>query len=185
MPGLPISSTRQRAQEIWARKPVFLDTETTGLGDTAEIIEVCVIDWDGLELFNSLVRPRRSIPLDAYRLHGISDSMVQDAPSWLQVWPKLESILKGRHVGIYNVDFDLRMLQRSHRSIGLTWRHPDSYFFDVMKMFADCYNFSKWQTLDAAGRLCHIPISNSHRACQDTQLAREVFLHIVNGGQIR
>jgi len=34
----------QRAREILELNPIFLDTETTGLGETAQIIEICIID---------------------------------------------------------------------------------------------------------------------------------------------
>src|SRR4030067_3612591 len=101
-------ATIDRAREIWEMKPVFLDTETTGLREKSEIIEICVLDSDGSILIDTLVHPRNSIPLDAIHLHGITKEMVQYAQSWLHVWPKVESVLNGRNVGIYNTEFDLR-----------------------------------------------------------------------------
>jgi DNA polymerase-3 subunit epsilon len=45
------------AREILALVPVYLDTETTGLGSDAQVIDIALIDTDGTELINTLVRP--------------------------------------------------------------------------------------------------------------------------------
>ncbi|MBK9092764.1 MAG: hypothetical protein IPM84_08295 [Anaerolineae bacterium] len=37
-------------------RPLYLDTETTGLGAGAEIVEVCLLEADGSVLLTSLVR---------------------------------------------------------------------------------------------------------------------------------
>jgi DNA polymerase-3 subunit epsilon len=171
-----------KANELWATFPVFLDTETTGLHNRAEIIEVCVLEHDGGVLFESLVRPHRSIPPDAVQIHNITDELVRESPTWLQVWPQLEAVLKNRVVGIYNAEFDLRMLQQTHQVYGLPWRIPMSRVFCIMKLYSDFSGFLKWQSLEAAGRQSRIPLPNSHRARDDTLLARELFLYIKSGG---
>jgi len=167
-----------KAREIWGAQPVFLDTETTGLHNSAEIIEISIIDSDGSVLFESLVKPRRSIPLDAVLIHGITNADVQDAPAWLQIWPQVESILQNRLVGVYNAEFDLRMMQQSHRSSGLPWRSSPIKFFCIMRLYADYGGYMKWQSLEDAGRQLGIPLPNSHRARADSLLAREVFKKI-------
>ncbi|MBN2549190.1 MAG: 3'-5' exonuclease [Anaerolineales bacterium] len=170
----------QRIRDIWAKQPVFIDTETTGLNNRAEIVEICLMNYDGNILLESLVRPRKPIPMDVIRLHGITDDMVSTAPTWLQLWPQVESILRGRYVGAYNAEFDLRMMQQSHLSNGLPWRSPAFYMFCVMKLFSEFTGAYKFPTLEQAGEQCLIQIPNAHRAQQDTALARAVFLHMVN-----
>lgn len=171
----------EKARQLWAAQPLFLDTETTGLGETAEIVEISIIDHDGSVLLDTLVRPRRPIPLDAIRVHGIDDDMVSQAPTWMHVWPQVEAILSGRTVGVYNAEFDLRMMKQSHQQIGLPWRTPSSRFFCIMKLYSDFSGAVKWQSLDAAGRQCGIPLPNSHRARDDSLLARAVFEAMVRG----
>ena len=164
-----------KARKIWATQPVFLDTETTGLDPAAEIVEISIVDHNGQVLFDSLVKPLRSIPLDAVRLHGISDEMVSGARSWLHIWPQVDEILRGRMVGIYNAEFDLRLMQQSHRAIGMPWRSPAFRSFDIMRLFADFTGSQRWMRLEQAGRMCRINLPNSHRALDDSQLARAVF----------
>lgn len=169
----------RRARELLLMDPLFLDTETTGLGPQDEIVEIAILDVDGNALYDSLVQPTRSIPLDATWIHGITDAMVAGAPAWPQVWSEIEELLSTRHVGIYNAEFDLRLLRQSHHHHGLAWdglRNP----FCIMKLYADFYPYSggRYQKLEIAGRQCGIPLPNSHRARADTTLALAVFKRI-------
>lgn len=165
----------EQIQNIWAAQPLFMDTETTGLDNQAEIIEISIVNHEGQTLYDTLVRPRRSIPADAVRLHGITDNMVNSARTWMHVWPEVETILSGRMVGIYNTEFDLRMMQQSHRAIGMPWRNPGFQAFDIMKLFSEFAGYQRWLRLEQAGKLCRINLPNSHRALDDTLLARAVF----------
>jgi len=173
-------STILKAHELWLTQPVFIDTETTGLSNTAEIIEICIVDHDNSLLFESLIRPRRPIPADVTRIHGITNEMVRDAPTWLQIWTEVESVLRSRSVGIYNAEFDLRMFQQSHLANGLPLHLPPSRIFCIMKLFSDFSGAFKWLKLEEARAQCLIPIPNSHRARDDAMLARAVFLHMIN-----
>jgi DNA polymerase-3 subunit epsilon len=109
--------------------------------------------------------------------------MVGDAKSWLNVWPAVEEILTNRYVGIYNAEFDLKMIMQSHRLNGMPWRAPTSEFFCVMDLYSDFYGSKKWQRLEAAGRQCGISLPNSHRARDDALLTRSIFIYMVNGGR--
>ena len=173
-----------RARTILQGSPLFFDTETTGLGSNAEIVEVGVVDSVGKTVLESLVRPRRRIPSDAIAVHGISNEMVRDAPTWGEVWPQVRQLFTGRRVGIFNADFDLRMMRQSHKQHGLSWEEMGGSAFCVMKMYARYYGErlgienAKWQSLQKAGRQCGIPLPNSHRAVDDARLACAVFRHM-------
>jgi DNA polymerase III epsilon subunit-like protein len=176
----PIRSTAiQKARQLWVAQPVFLDTETTGLGESAEIIEISIVNHDGNVLLDSLVRPRRSIPFDAIQVHGITDEMVRSAPTWMHVWPQVETLLAERSVGIYNAEFDLRMMRQSHQGIGMPWRRFPGDAFCVMRLYSDFFGARKWQRLEDAGRQCRISLPNTHRAKDDTLLTLAVFKHMV------
>ena len=64
---------------------VCLDTETTGLDDTAEIIEigmVKVVDGQIADRYSQLVKPSCPIPEPITQLTGIDNEMVEDQPYW-------------------------------------------------------------------------------------------------------
>jgi len=168
--------------------PVYMDTETTGTGSMDEVIEIGIVDKDGNVLFESLVKPVGKVTPDARRMHGISDEMLGTAPRWMAVWPKVEAVLAGRTVCVYNADFDLRMLQQTHAIYKMRWSLPEgTNFFCVMKLYAQYYGEwntktggYRWQSLENAGRQCNIPLPNAHRTIADSLLARALLHYIAN-----
>jgi DNA polymerase-3 subunit epsilon len=186
---MPLKEDRLKAIQVAKAKieqlPIYLDTETTGLGNRDEIVEISILDHDGSLLFDSLVRPTRRIPSDAIAIHGITDEMVQDAPPWTEIWPEVNAILHGREIAIYNADFDVRLIQQTHsihRQAGVYL--PPNYFC-VMRLYAQFkgdWNYSRrsyqWHSLENAGRHCRIPLPNTHRARDDAALARAVLHYI-------
>lgn len=178
----------QIARQWISRKPVYIDTETTGTGPNDSIIEIAVIDHDGSVLVDSLVKPVGKISAGARAVHGITNEMIKDAPRWDAVWVQVEAALLDRPVGIYNADFDLRMMHQSHQLNWLRWSDPKGVeFFCIMKLYAQFYgqwnprhgNY-RWQSLDKAGEQCGIPLQNSHRAKDDTLLTRALLEFMAN-----
>lgn len=173
------------ARAEWERRPVFLDTETTGVDAWDEIVELAVIDHDGTTLFETLVRPTRTVSPGAYRVHGISALVLRDAPQWPDAWASVRAVLAGRRVGIYNAKFDLGMMRNSHRAHQLEWDAAACDAFCIMDMYAQfygerhsSYGTFRWQSLEVAGRQCRIPLPNAHRAAADAQLARAILQHM-------
>ena len=91
----------RRASIDWARhvlrknrRYVILDTETTGVKKTDEIIQITVINLDGNALLNENIRPtkRRRIPKDATAIHGLTMDVLAECPICLL---KYRGILSG------------------------------------------------------------------------------------------
>ncbi len=191
-----------RAQGYVSQEPLFLDTETTGLSPMDEICEIAIIDVTGQVLINSLVKPIRSIPLSATDIHGISNEMVKSAPTFRDLLPELDRILRGRTVLVYNVEFDIDKLYRSAEANGLKgafelwWKRFDvgpgvvaSLWHDVMELYAtyygdwnDYHHSYRWQRLGAALHQCGIEFPKSiHRAHADAEMTRRLVLHMAEG----
>ena len=167
----------QRAKAVLELQPIFLDTETTGTGQTDRIIQIGIVDTQGETLFQSLVNPGMPIPAESSAVNGITDDMVKEAPVWTQIWTDVEATLRGRVIGIYNADFDLRLLRQTNKAYGLPMSIETNQAFCVMKLFAAFYgewnarnNGFKSQKLEFAGRFFAIPIPNSHDAIDDARL---------------
>ncbi|WP_322807799.1 3'-5' exonuclease [Thermanaerothrix sp.] len=177
---------REFARQQIEQRPLYLDTETTGLDKNAEIVEIAIIEHDGSPLFQSLVRPSRPIPPEVIAVHGIHDDEVKTAPPWPIVWNSIRPLLKGRLIAAYNADFDRRMMEQSLTRYGFKWQETLTTL-DIMQIFADyrgewdpnrrAYRYFK---LEEAGRFLGIPLPNSHRALDDARLARAV-LHAIAG----
>jgi DNA polymerase-3 subunit epsilon len=107
---------RDRVSAVfWAREQlnqkdwVILDTETTGLYD-AEIVEIAIINHRGEMLLDTLIKPSIPIPAEVTEIHGISDAMVADAPTFPEVYPRIDAALNNKQVLIYNSAFDIKIL---------------------------------------------------------------------------
>ncbi len=177
----------QTAQKWVQFDPLFIDTETTGTGSQAEVIEIALVDNAGLLLFNSLVRPKGKIEPDATAIHSITSADVQNERAWEEVWPQVEPLMAGRYICTYNSDFDLRLLKQSHQRAWLKWTIPDSRFLCVMKLYARFHGqwdpirrTHKWHKLEEAGRQSGISLPNSHRASDDALLARAVLHYMAD-----
>ena len=113
-----IENDRERVV-AWARNLlqrtdwVILDTETTGTSDSDEIVQVAILSYDGRALLDTMVRPTRPIPLDATAIHGITDEDVRDATLFHEVYERIEKIIAGKTVVIYNAQFDVRLIRQS------------------------------------------------------------------------
>ncbi|MBN1225164.1 MAG: 3'-5' exonuclease [Candidatus Aminicenantes bacterium] len=92
---------------------VILDTETTGTSPYDEIVQIAIVAWDGKVLLDTLVRPTQPIPLSATAIHGISDTDVLKAPSFPEVYGRVQRILFGKRIVVYNAQFDLRLIRQT------------------------------------------------------------------------
>ncbi|MGD8603649.1 MAG: 3'-5' exonuclease [Anaerolineales bacterium] len=173
------------AARIVKLDPIYLDTETTGLENWDEVIEIGLVDFSGQVLLETLIKPQGSIPPDATRIHGIRDRDVLTAPTWRLIWPQVQRIIEGRHLAIYNADYDLRMMRQSHARAGLEWRPGVFDNSCIMKLYAKyrgdwnpARRSFRWHSLEVAGRQCGLELSNTHRAADDALLARAVLMHM-------
>ncbi len=155
---------------------VALDTEMTGTQPgTDEIIEIAAVKFRGdevLDTFSQLVRPRRSVPLKITRLTGITPEMLQDAPRFREVGQAFATFLSNHALVGHSVGFDIGML----RAQGLTINQPVYDTFDLATLLlpqASVY------ALSALADYLHITHPDDHRALQDADVSRQVFLQLV------
>ena len=166
--------------ELRKRNAVVLDTETTGLNNRAEILQIGIVSLEGETLFNSLVKPAKAKRWDeALRVHGIAPPDVQDAPSIGELSQELEKIMSGRTVAIYNADFDTRMLWQSVRANTADKRFRwmgEQNWRCVMKAYAAYwgepgrYGSYKWQSLTKACHQQGVKVVDAHDALGDARL---------------
>ena len=159
---------------------LILDTETTGLGDDAEVVELAVIDCAGVVLLDTLVRPSGPVPAEAGAIHGITDAMLADAPTWSEIHARFCGLVEGRQVVIYSREFDTRVITQTARRYGL----PAPQGFDLvldpgrihcaMQAYAEFrgeWSAEKgryrWQKLSAAAQQQGVTVTNAHRALGD------------------
>ncbi|MFS7187707.1 3'-5' exonuclease [Serratia proteamaculans] len=190
-------TSQQQVQQWLDNNCLILDTETTGLGDDAEIVEIAIIDTTGKPLINTLVKPSKPIPAEATAIHGITNEMVMDAPQWKDIFPSVDALISGRTVVIYNSQYDVRLLYQTNSIWDVTpvFKNGFTDFQCAMLEYAGFYGQRsdrggyKWQKLTAAAEQQGVTIEGTpHRALSDClttlgvikAMAGEQFPHHVN-----
>ena len=175
------SAPHPRRQAIaWAvetvadEQAVYLDTETTGLHRSAEIVDIAVVGADGRVLFETLVRPVDPIPAIASGIHGIFAHHVAMAPSWTRVHRDLCQLLQNRRVVIYNSAFDRRIIAQCCHRHELVEPVVDRWDC-AMLAYANFLGGTRWRRLDVAATSFGVP-SGAHRAAADATACRSVVI---------
>lgn len=164
---------------------VVLDTETTGLND-GEICQIAIIDHHGTTLIDTLVKTVFPIPVEATRIHGITNDMTAHSPRWSEVRPRVLELLKGRNVVAYNADYDSKMLIKTdERSFGRSNAQSSEYvnwktvawWSCAMKAYAEfngewdeIYQNYKFVKLTDAARYFNVLTNHPHTAIEDATM---------------
>lgn len=122
-----------------AKEVIVIDTETTGVTENDELLQVAIINGEGKELFVSYVRPTKADRWDgAMKVNGITPLMVSNSPTIEELKDEIQRIVDSCDViAGYNVGFDLGFLERA----GISTEGKE--IVDVMKM-AGSYYEPKW-----------------------------------------
>lgn len=157
---------------------IFFDIESTGLNILKDrILQIALIkytrhDDQPKELF-LLINPGIPISEEAFAVHGISNEMVRNKPTFAQVGKEIFDFIGQADIAGYNSDrFDLPMLMEEFHRIGLNFDLSKRRLIDVQKIF---YKMEP-RTLKAAYRLyCDGDLSDAHDALADARATVEVF----------
>jgi DNA polymerase-3 subunit epsilon len=63
-------------------------------------------------LYNSFLKPSCLIEAGAMSVHHITESMVENAPSFCEEWPRMEEAIGGRSIITWNAKFDKRIKEQ-------------------------------------------------------------------------
>jgi len=162
-------SVTQWAQNMITRQALVLDTETTGL-EPGKIVDIAIIDLkSGKTVFTSFINPGMPIPLEATRIHGITDTMVDLAPSFAILRPLLDQVLSRHPCVIFNVDFDRTFLAAEGLPVN------EYTFFCAMEQARRIYGWRRYN-LQYACQQEGIDTGTAHRAKDDALATRNLIL---------
>ena len=140
------------------------------------IIEVGAlkISSDARELeFETRVNPEMKITSEATGKHGLTNTDVQNAPTFVAVAPKLVEFLAGSDLAGYNIlNFDLPMLQSELRRVGIPFTMKGRKIIDVMDIFVR----NEPRDLKTAYRFyCGKELDRAHLASADARACWQVL----------
>jgi DNA polymerase-3 subunit epsilon len=123
------------------KKPLaFIDLETTGINlGTDRIVEIAIVKIlaDGSKsVKRKLINPEMPIPQAASEVHGITNEMVKDAPSFRQVAQELKQMLDGCDLAGYNSNrFDIPLLMEEFLRVQVEFDMKNRKLLDVQSIY--------------------------------------------------
>lgn len=169
-------------------REIVFDTETTGLDLSADrIIEIgCV------ELINHIpsgntyqvyINPERSISVDSYRVHGLSESFLADKPVFAASVDAFLEFVGDAPLIAHNAEFDLSFVNAELGRINRPGLDP-SRIIDSL-VLARRRHPAGPNSLDALCSRYGVDASNRtmHGALIDAALLAEVYIELIGGRQ--
>lgn len=184
---LHMDYTRRADAVGWAKQiiqsgnnVVYLDTETTGSDPIHdEPVSIAIIDHTGQRLLNRRIKPTVPIHPEAEAVHGISDKMVENSPSFADIIDDLNRVLRGKLVVIYNQAFDENIMLKTAERQGVTldW-HRASCAQTAFARFFGHYSayYKKFipKKLSEACDVLDVPVVDAHDALADAVMTYEL-----------
>ncbi|MBN2865722.1 MAG: GIY-YIG nuclease family protein [Thiotrichales bacterium] len=157
-------------------KMAILDCETTGGKATRDrMTELAIILVDNgqvVEQWQSLIDPQTTIPPWITNITGIHNRMVEDAPTFEQLWPTIQEKLQDRVLVAHNARFDYGFLKNEARRCGQTLSLKTLCSVKLSRLM---YPQFKKHSLDAIIQRLGTHVQNRHRAMDDTQVIMQLF----------
>lgn len=171
-------------------REVVLDTETTGFNpqDGDRVVEIGCI-----ELVNHVptgrhyhvyINPERSMPEEAFKVHGISDEFLKDKPLFADVARQFCDFIGEDPLVIHNAAFDIGFLNAELARL-------EGFPHVAMERAIDTVRIARAKfpgaqaSLDALCKRFNIDNSarTKHGALLDAELLAEVYLELIGGRQ--
>ena len=164
--------------ELNLTRPIcFFDLETTGTDVSRDrIVEISVLKVypnGNRESKTWLVNPTVPIPPASTDIHGISDAMVAQAPTFKELAKQIHTMIKDSDLAGYNSDrFDIPLLAEELLRAGVDFDLKNRVAVDVQTIF----HKMEQRTLSAAYKFyCKKSVDNAHSAEADTTATYEIL----------
>ena len=165
--------------ELKLNKPIcFFDLETTGINVANDrIVEISILKVfpnGNKESYTWRVNPEMKIPALTTAIHGITDEMVANEPTFKELSDKVYGLIKDSDLGGFNSNrFDIPLLAEELLRAEIDFDLKKNLAVDVQTIF---HKMEK-RTLEAAYQFyCDKDLTNAHSAEADTLATYEVLL---------
>ncbi|MDB6178156.1 DNA polymerase III subunit epsilon [Paracoccus sp. Z330] len=171
-------------------REIVLDTETTGFYADKDdrIVEIGAIELVGHlptgRTFHVYINPERSMPQEAFDVHGLGDEFLRDQPKFAEIAQDfVDFVAEDSKLVIHNASFDMKFLNAELQRAGyapLAWNRA----LDTLAMARDKFP-GAGNSLDALCRRFGVDNSGRelHGALLDSELLAEVYLQLIGGRQ--
>jgi DNA polymerase III subunit epsilon len=168
----------QSSMSLQLKKPLAIfDLETTGINLSSDrIVEIAIIKImpdSSVQRKRKLLNPEMPIPPQATEVHGITNEMVKDAPTFKQAANEIKQFIDGCDLAGYNSNrFDVPILMEEFLRAGIEIDLKTTKLVDVQRIFHQM----EQRTLSAAYKFyCSKNLEDAHSAEADAGATWEVL----------
>ena len=170
-------------------REIVLDTETTGFDPESgdRIVEIGAVELMNHmatgETYHQYINPERSMPEEAFQVHGLGDDFLRDKPKFAQIGKSFLDFIGTSKLIIHNAAFDIKFLNAELRWMGLP-QIPWEQALDTLEIARKRFPGSP-ASLDALCRRFGIDNTSRtlHGALLDSEILAEVYLELIGGRQ--
>lgn len=160
---------------------VVFDVETPNrLNNRMSAIGITVIEDGSIaDEFYSYIDPEQSFDYFNTRLTGISEETVWNAPTFPDLWPRIEAMMENGLLVAHNAVFDLGVLKKCLQGYGIEWRRYTRYLCTVQMGRRVLPGMSH-----KLNDLCDYYgiVLNHHQAASDSHACAEILLRYLKAG---
>ena len=165
---------------------IFLDTETTGLSfkDGHKVVEIACVETKDLiatgKIFHKILNPKRTMPEEAFKIHGFSDEYLKDKETFDQIADEFLDFIKNKKIIIHNAPFDLGFLDGELNALKKNKINRE-FIIDSLEIARNKFPGIS-NSLDALCKRFNIDLSRrtKHNALLDCELLREVYINLLD-----
>lgn len=170
-------------------REIVMDTETTGLEprEGHRIVEIGALELLNHvptgRVFHEYINPRRSMPAEAFAIHGISDEKLVGMPYFEQLSDRFLEFIGDATLVIHNAPFDVKFLNAEFEKAGAPPLSMDRVV-DTLQVARTRFPGAQ-NSLDGLSRRFGIDTSRrvKHGALLDSEMLAEVYLELKGGRQ--
>ena len=163
---------------LFSDEIVCFDIETTGLNKKYEVIieigAVVLKNGEVTDRFNTFVSPGRILSPEIIHLTGITDEMLEGAPSQKEALEAFLAFAGDRPLAAHNADFDMGFIAAGCRKYGIPFHNPS---VDSLILAQNLLPELGKYKLDIVAEYLHLPAFNHHRASDDAATIAYMLPH--------
>jgi DNA polymerase III subunit epsilon len=159
------------------------DTETTGLNPDGgdEIVSIGAVRIVNnrivyQDVFEELVNPKRDIPIESYRIHGINHEMVMGKETIERVLPRFKQFTSTSVLLGHNIAFDMKMLELKEKTTGIQFKNPT---LDTLLLSAVLHPVHAQHDIESISKRLGVNIIGRHTALGDAITTAEIFKRLI------
>ena len=165
---------------------IFLDIETTGLSfkDSHKIVEIACIETNELvptqRIFHKFINPERSVPDEAFKIHGFSTEFLKDKPKFYEIADEFLKFIGDNDLIIHNAPFDIPFINHELKLIKKDIISKNK-IIDTLELARGKFPGTS-NSLDALCKRFGVDLSRreKHNAVLDCELLREVYIYLLD-----